>query len=103
VEKENPAGADAGAIDASKGTIKCHNIETVIPLMSGKGIENNFNKSVELIRKKGFAGIYYDRIAYQQKYNTKDYFESVEKKLAKIPNSKLIKSPDSIYQFVKFE
>jgi len=68
-----------------------------------KGIENNFNKSVELIRKKGFAGIYYDRIAYQQKYNTKDYFESVEKKLAKIPNSKLIKSPDSIYQFVKFE
>ena len=68
-----------------------------------KGIGNNFNKSVELIRKKGFAGIYYDRIAYQQKFNTKDYFESVEKKLAKIPNSKLIKSPDSIYQFVKFE
>ena len=43
VEKENPAGADAGAIDASKGTIKCHNIETVIPYMSGKGIENNFS------------------------------------------------------------
>jgi hypothetical protein len=41
VEKENPAGAEAGAIDASKGTIKCHNIETVIPLMSGKGVENN--------------------------------------------------------------
>lgn len=43
IEKENPAGADAGAIDASKGTIKCHNIETVIPYMSGKGIENNFS------------------------------------------------------------
>lgn len=43
VEKENPAGADAGAIDASKGTIKCHNIETVIPLMSGKGVENNIS------------------------------------------------------------
>jgi len=45
VEKENPFGADAGAIDASKGTIKCHNIETVIPLMSGKGIENNLSSN----------------------------------------------------------
>jgi hypothetical protein len=45
VEKENPAGADAGAIDASKGTIKCHNIETVIPYMSGKGIENNISNN----------------------------------------------------------
>lgn len=45
VEKENPAGEDAGAIDASKGTIKCHNIETVIPLMSGKGVENNFSNN----------------------------------------------------------
>ena len=45
VEKENPAGADAGAIDASKGTIKCHNIETVIPYMSGKGVENNISNN----------------------------------------------------------
>ena len=45
VEKENPFGADASPIDASKGTIKCHNIETVIPLMSGKGIENNLSSN----------------------------------------------------------
>ena len=45
IEKENPAGADAGAIDASKGTIKCHNIETVIPLMSGKGVENKISSN----------------------------------------------------------
>lgn len=41
VPMANPKGADAGAIDTTKGSIECHNINTVIPLMSGKGIENN--------------------------------------------------------------
>ena len=34
---KNPAGPDAGAIDTTKGAISCHNISTVVPLMSGKG------------------------------------------------------------------
>jgi hypothetical protein len=55
VEKENPFGADAGAIDASKGTIKCHNIETVVPLMSGKGIENKL--SMGNINKMSFQDL----------------------------------------------
>lgn len=37
----NPKGVDAGAVETTKGSIECHNINTVIPLMSGKGIENN--------------------------------------------------------------
>jgi hypothetical protein len=41
IPKANPRGEDAGAIDTTKGSIECHNINTVIPLMSGKGIENN--------------------------------------------------------------
>ena len=41
IPKANPRGDDAGAIDTTKGSIECHNINTVIPLMSGKGIENN--------------------------------------------------------------
>jgi hypothetical protein len=41
ISKANPAGADAGPIDTTKGSLECHNIKTVIPLMSGKGINNN--------------------------------------------------------------
>lgn len=41
IPKANPAGADAGPIDTTKGSLECHNIKTVIPLMSGKGINNN--------------------------------------------------------------
>jgi len=44
VKKENPAGPDAGPIDTTKGTVKCHNIQSVIPLMSGKGINNNVSQ-----------------------------------------------------------
>ena len=40
IPKANPAGADAGPIDTTKGSLECHNIKTVIPLMSGKGINN---------------------------------------------------------------
>jgi hypothetical protein len=43
VKKENPAGPDAGPIDTTKGTVRCHNIKEVIPLMSGKGINNNIS------------------------------------------------------------
>jgi hypothetical protein len=43
IPKENPFGATAGPIDTSKGSIKCHQIDTVVPLMSGKGDENNFS------------------------------------------------------------
>ena len=44
VAKANPAGPDAGPIDATKGTLKCHNIKEVIPMMSGKGINNNISQ-----------------------------------------------------------
>jgi hypothetical protein len=74
VEKENPAGADAGAIDASKGTIKCHNIETVIPYMSGKGIENNFSNEYKpmsfqdlINRSSSFRGDKFKPIGRQTK------------------------------------
>lgn len=45
ISKANPAGADAGPIDTTMGTLDCHNITTVIPLMSGKGINNNIGLS----------------------------------------------------------
>jgi hypothetical protein len=41
IPMKNPRGEDAGTIDTTKGSIECHNIKTVIPLMSGKGINNN--------------------------------------------------------------
>ena len=41
IPMKNPKGEDAGTIDTTKGSIECHNIKTVIPLMSGKGINNN--------------------------------------------------------------
>jgi hypothetical protein len=41
IAKKNPRGDDAGAIDTTKGSLECHNINTVIPLMSGKGINNS--------------------------------------------------------------
>jgi len=41
VPKENPAGADAGAVDTTKGSLSCHTISTVVPLMSGRGYNNN--------------------------------------------------------------
>ena len=44
VAKANPAGPDAGPIDTTKGTLKCHNIKEVIPMMSGKGINNNVSQ-----------------------------------------------------------
>jgi hypothetical protein len=45
ISKANPAGADAGPIDTTKGSLECHNIRTVIPLMSGKGFNNNIGLS----------------------------------------------------------
>jgi hypothetical protein len=70
VEKENPAGADAGAIDASKGTVKCHNIETVIPYMSGKGIENNFSNEYKPMS-------FQDLINRSSSYSLKDKFKPI--------------------------
>ena len=81
VEKENPAGADAGAIDASKGTIKCHNIETVIPYMSGKGVENNISNNYKapmsfqdlINRSSSFRGDKFQPIGRQPCFSTMEY------------------------------
>ena len=51
IPKSNPAGPDAGPIDTVKGSIECHEMETVIPYMVGKGdnnilpIHNNMSRS----------------------------------------------------------
>jgi hypothetical protein len=81
VEKENPAGADAGAIDASKGTIKCHNIETVIPYMSGKGVENNISNNYKapmsfqdlINRSSSFGKDKFQPIGRQPCFSTMEY------------------------------
>ena len=51
IAKANPSGPDAGPIDTAKGSITCHNIKTVVPLMVGKannnnGIEYNMNEAI---------------------------------------------------------
>jgi hypothetical protein len=43
IQKDNPKGTDAGVIDTTKGSVECHSINSVVPLMSGKGIENNID------------------------------------------------------------
>lgn len=46
---ENPSGKDAGVVDSAKGARTCHSINTILPKMSGRGMD-----------RRGKSGLPYD-------------------------------------------
>lgn len=66
ISKANPAGANAGPIDTTMGSLDCHNITTVIPLMSGKGINNNIGLSYKPQDSSMFADLMNKVGAYRE-------------------------------------
>lgn len=72
----NPKGVDAGAIETTKGSIECHNINTVIPLMSGKGIENN----IDSMYKPKMIGLSFQDLVNRNSSYGEDRFKPISSK-----------------------
>jgi len=123
IAKKNPRGDDAGAIDTTKGSMECHNINTVIPLMSGKGINNSiglvykppmdflrhldkkepsYPECEEILRQPvtmDYDPTMYNGRSYNNKMSAnraKQYDECVQRKGVKLPEKSICDNPNYI-------